>query len=673
MYSKTRSIIIWLFLMAIVGSITWFLVPAQARDERAPALTPSPPPDAPPGDGPWVVRAYYGDRRQVIDLAAWSEPWEVHELAETSSYRGYVVLDVDRAGYRRLLAAGFAVEIDRALTEALTRPQAPLRGQAGGIPGYPCYRTVEETFDAAQNIAAAYPNLATWIDIGDSWEKTEPGGAPGYDLMVLRLSNAAIGGPKPRLFIMASMHAREYTPAELSTRFAEYLVRRYGNDPDVTWLLDYTELHLLLQANPDGRKKAETGLLWRKNTDNDYCSDSSSRGVDLNRNFAFQWGCCNGSSGVECSSTYRGPTPSSEPETQAIQNYVRTHFADRRADALDAAAPITTTGIFLDLHSYSELVLWPWGFTSGAPPNGPALQTLGRKLAYFNGYRPQQSIALYPTDGTTDDFAYGELGLAAYTLELGTSFFQDCAAFEHTIWPANLDALLYAAKAARAPYLIPAGPDALNVTVTPVGVNAGANTQLLAEINDTRYNNMNGVEPTQRIVAAEYYVDAPPWITATAPLSHPMTAKDGAFDTSIEQVRATIDAGGLNAGRHLVFVRGRDAGGHWGAIGAAFLYILEPGVSPVIEGYVRLGHTSTPLSATISAQAFQAVADPATGYYSMTVVSGTYDLIAVADGYTPATVPGVDAAEHQTIRQNFALFPVGWRRKAFLPFIAKHW
>ena len=104
-------------------------------------------------------------------------------------------------------------------------------------------------------------------------------------------------------------------------------------------------------------------------------------------------------------------------------------------------APDDTTGVFLDIHSYGELVLWPWGFTSGAAPNATALQTLGRKYAYFNSHTPQQAYALYATDGTTDDHAYGELGVAAYCFEVGTAFFQSCSYFESTLLPANMPAL----------------------------------------------------------------------------------------------------------------------------------------------------------------------------------------------------------------------------------------
>lgn len=515
-----------------------------------------------PNGNQWVVRAHFHDRAMVEELAAWREPWEVNYD------RSYVVLAVSREDLARLRLSGFRIEIDWALTAqlALSRLARPL--EAAGIPGSPCYRTVEETYATAAEIAAQHPNLAEWIDIGDSWEKTHTGGAPGFDIMVLRLTNSAVVAHKPVLFAMGSVHAREYAPAELLTRFAEHLVTRYGSDPDVTWLLDHHEIHLLLQANPDGRKWAESGELWRKNTDNDYCSNSPSRGADLNRNFQFAWGCCNGSSGSECDELYRGPSAASEPETQAIQDYVKSVFPDQREDDLSSTVPVTTTGVFLDIHSYGELVLWPWGFTGAAAPNGPALTTLGRKLAYLNGYTPSQAFELYPSDGTTDDFAYGELGLASYTFEVGTTFFEACGTFEHTIVPDNLDALTYAAKVARRPYLAPAGPDALDLSVTPGATMAGRVIKLTASIDDTRYSARSGAEPTQNIVTAEYYLDVPPWVTGVSSLPNAMRAQDGAFDAAEELVEVTFSTLGLGNGSHTLFVRGQDGAGNWGPFSA---------------------------------------------------------------------------------------------------------
>lgn len=487
-----------LWLLVSVALVMIFalapVLPAAAGGVAAPsAQNTTPLPDA-----PLVVRVYYDDPAQIAELHAY-DLFEFNNRKEQ-----YVLAAVDAAGLLALKADGWRVVIDPVETAAFNQRAEALPDQVEGIPGYPCYRTVEETFQTAEDIVAAYPNLAQWIDVGDSWEKVTPGGSAGYDMMVLRLTNQAIGGDKPRLLITASIHAREYTPAELTTRFAEQLVTGYGVDPDITWILDHHEVHLMLQANPDGRKKAETGLSWRKNTNEAYCSPTSNnRGADLNRNFAFQWGCCGGSSTNPCDGTYRGPSAASEPEVQAVQDYMRAIFPDQRPDPLTSPAPVDATGVYLDIHSYSQLVLWSWGFTNTVAPNGPALQTLGRKFAYFNNYTPQQAIGLYPTDGSTDDFGYGDLGVASYTFELGTSFFQACSTFENTIVPGNMPALLYAAKVVRTPYMTPAGPDALNVAAAPAAITVGDPVVLTATINDTRFNNSNGAEPTQAIAAAE--------------------------------------------------------------------------------------------------------------------------------------------------------------------------
>ena len=532
-------------------------------------IRPAPPPDH---TGLWVVRAYYNDEQMVREIASWIEPWEVH------ADQGYIVVGVDEAQYARLEALGFRLEIDKELTDKVNQPVQFSPLQTDGIPGYSCYRTVEETYAAANSLADAYPNLATWNDIGDSWEKAALGS--GHDLYVLRLTNSAIATEKPKLFAMSAVHGREYATAELLTRFAESLLWGYGSDPDTTWLLDYHEIHLLLIANPDGRKKAEAGRLWRKNTNQNYCSAyPSERGADLNRNYPFAWGCCGGSSGYSCDYNYRGPSPASEPEVQAIQAYLRANFPDRRGTDLNDAAPIDTSGVFVDVHSYGELVLWPWGFTASPAPNQRPMQTLGRKYAYFTGYTAQQSYLMYPTEGDSDGFAYGELGISGYTIELGDWFFQDCATFEQSILPGNLPALKYMAKAASAPYLLPAGPEALSLISMPVSGESGAPVRLRAVINDRRFPPGSG-EPMQEIAAAEYTIDAPPWIDGTSRVA--MQPVDGIFDQRVETVQAFIDITGLSPGRHTVFVRGQDVRGNWGVISAQFIYTQPPIVLPVV-------------------------------------------------------------------------------------------
>jgi carboxypeptidase T len=518
-----------------------------------------------------VVRVYYVSQEILNRIAARIVPWEVNKD------QGFLIVDVDASEYEWLAKMGLKIEIDQKLTDQYNTQRVMSMEQTSGIPGYPCYRTVEETYAYAQSLVITYPNLTEWIDIGDSWDKTQ-NNSTGYDLYVLRITNKNINLPKPKLFVMSGLHAREFAPPGLNTYFAEYLLENYNIDPDITWLLDYHEIHLLLQANPDGRKYAESGYFWRKNTNKNYCSPTSlHRGADLNRNFSLKWHfCADGycSSSNECDDTYRGESAASEPETQAIQTYLRAQFPDQRDDSVTSAAPITSTGVFIDLHSYGSQVLWPWGFTIDPAPNGTALETLGRKFSFFNQYDPQQaSVGLYFTDGDSDGSAYGDLGLAGFTFEIGRNFFESCSYYQNTILPENLPALMYAAKIARYPYMLPSGPEAVNLSISPSLATTRTPILLQATINDKRFYGND--EPTQVISTAECYIDNPPWITTTIPISQVMNVEDGIFDENIETVTVSINTDGLAQGRHIIFVRGQDAAGNWGPVSAQFLYIYD--------------------------------------------------------------------------------------------------
>ena len=413
-----------------------------------------------------IVRVFFDDLPTGRLIAAGLEP------IESKYENGYLVVEVTAEQLQRLQQRGLRTEPVSAqeLSTILAPPrviqsaQAPEQAAATPrtrISGFSCYRTVEETFAAADSIVANNPTLASWVDVGDSWLKTD--GQGGYDMRVLVLTNQNVPGTKPKLFVTSSIHAREYTPAELMTRFAESLVSKYGVAADATWLLDYHEVHLMLQANPDGRKHAEAGQLWRKNVNENYCEEEpNSRGADLNRNFDFMWDCCGGSSDSQCSNTYHGASAASEPEVLSIQNYIQSILPDQRGPNFTDPAPDDATGIYLDIHSSGQLILYPYGFTERLAPNNTQLQTFARKLAFFNLHTPQPLIDLYITDGTAKDFGYGEMGLASFTYELGTEFFEDCSYFEETLLPRNMPSLYYAAKVARTPYMTPSGPDVVD-------------------------------------------------------------------------------------------------------------------------------------------------------------------------------------------------------------------
>lgn len=478
------------------------------------------------------------------------------------------------------------------------------------IPEFPSYRTVEATVRDLSQLATQNPEFASWVDIGDSYDKITPGGAPGYDIYSLELTNKSTNkdankyGPKgkPVVFIEAAIHAREYSTAEVLSRFAEDLVAGYGTDADTTALLDYFDIRIVPIVNPDGRKFAEQGYSWRKNTNPNPPPGQDPApfpvyGVDLNRNYDAQWGKVpGGSSGNPSSLTYRGTSAFSEPESQALRDYLLATFPDQKGPGLADAAPEDATGVYLDLHSFGNLVLYPYGFDSNTAtpevetaPNATGLRNFGLKFGYFTGvdgasYDVQQAIGLYPTDGTTDEWVYETFGSAAYTIEMGTSFFQDVDYFENIIVPELTPAFYYTAKSGLAPYKTSAGPDTIDASLAqPQAVQGISETvTLLVTADDTRYDDDNlssdgiteGLDlPTPvNIKSARYSIDAPSWIEGTK--TYGLDAADGAFDEPIEQLTAAIDTTKLSIGRHTIFVESEDAAGNYGVFSSVFLDVL---------------------------------------------------------------------------------------------------
>jgi hypothetical protein len=599
-----RAPVVVIFLLISLLSVT--LHPSQAahpdpNQNHRSVFPPYP-------EEPVVAKVFFTGPDDLNRLARELDIWEVDHAAS------FLVAMLTPGEYQSLRAAGYQIEIDLEKTGSLQEENEYLPGQVSGIPGFPCYRTVEETYADLAQIALDHPDLAEWIDIGDSWEKTIPGGPSGYDIYALALTNEGAPGIKPTFYLMAAIHAREYATAELATRFAEYLVDNYGVDPDITWLLDHYQVHITPHANPDGRKIAEGGALWRKNTDDDDgCFLSSLAGVDLNRNSSFKWGGL-GASTSPCDQTYRGPSAASEPETAAVEAHLRSIFPDQRGDADGDPAPADASGVFITLHSYGEWVLFPWGWTGTAAPNNTALETLGRKFGYFNGYLVCQSGepgCIYATSGTTDDFAYGDLGVAAYTFELGNEFFESCSIFEATILPNHLPALIYALKAARQPYLDPAGPDILNPSLSGDSVPAGSPVDLSATADDTRYddNGWAGEEPVQDITAARFSVDAPSWAGGTT--LFPLSPADGSYDSPVEDLQGTIDTSGWMPGLHTIFIESQDAEGNWGVPSAVFLTITDSGYQPGLEPANQAGEAlrGTPLAYTLTLTNLSALED----------------------------------------------------------------
>ena len=523
-----------------------------------------------------VVKIHYENPSQLDNLVTHLDIWEIdHE-------RNFVVALITDLEYRSLENQDYELSIDEVQTAKINRALHTETNQVFGIPGYECYRTVEESLASISRLSQDYPDLAEMIDIGDSWEKEMPDGASGYDLVVLNITNKNALVEKFRFFLLGAIHAREYATAESVLRFAEFLLENYEQDPDIHWLLNNAEIHVLPVSNPDGRKIAENGEYWRKNTDSDDgCNDANSWGTDLNRNSSYKWGL-SGSSSYPCDQTYRGPSPGSEPETSAIENYMKQIFLDQRRDDDVTPAPLSSTGTMVSLHSYGELILWPWGWTDLKAPNHEQLEILGNKFAFFTSYTPQQANELYKVSGSTDDWSYGELGIASFTFEIGTEFFQGCEEYEQLVYPGVESALLYAAKSSRRPYQEPSGPEITDVEINPSIIASGGEFTLKVIADATRL--LNNSNPST-IETVEYSIDIPPWKSNAE--TFPLSPVDGNFNSSIETAEITVNASGFGPGRHLIYIRSKASNGHWGIPSAEF-FELQIQIPPNNSGNVYL-------------------------------------------------------------------------------------
>ncbi len=578
----------------------------------------------------WWVQAQFQDQSQLQSLRERFQHVSVDRKINT------IEVDADSADINWLREQGFVVRIDYAKSAEI---QSFLGKELKSIPGFACYRTVEETRTSAASLVTNFPNLAEIVEIGNSWEKTQ-NAANGYTLQVLKLRNNAVAAPvggKPKLMMMGSLHAREYPTAELVTQFAEQLLNQYNTNADATWLLDRFEFHLLLHANPDGRKKAENDVEWRKNTNiiSAPCggtpTGSSHSGVDLNRNFPWQWAA----GGSFCSQSFAGPSASSEPENAAIVAYERSIFPDLRGSLNSDAAPSDYRGMFLDIHNAFSLVAWPWGNGNGNSGNNAALIALGRRAAFLNNYRPARSDAAGLAFGASDDNAYGEFGVPTLLFELTSGvFFEPCTSFTNNTLPNNLTALRYLARTLWAPYQLALGPNITAVALNNTSVTQGTSVTVTGTINENTQGTVGDGFPasTIPIQGANIFIDALPWDGFAA--SATATATDGNFNTATENFTATINTTGLSIGRHLIVVQGRNtlSGGTAGAPSALFLTVTasSPNQAPTINAAITLnGNEDIPLPIT-----GYTLSDPDSGgaNVTLTLAASAGTLIATASG-----------------------------------------
>jgi len=274
----------------------------------------------------------------------------------------------------------------------------------GSMGGYYTFNEIEDQLD---NLYANFPELITQkVSIGETLE--------GRNIWMVKISdNPNIDENEPEMLYTGLHHAREPMSYMNLFYFMDWLTDNYGTDPEATALVNNRELYFIPAVNPDGlvynqQIAPNGGGMQRKNM-RETCF-SSVDGVDLNRNYSYMWGLDDtGSSSDGCNETYRGLLPFSEPETQAVRDFVDSHNFQ----------------IALNYHSYSNLLIYPFGYTYDNPVPQDDLDIFieyGEQMVQFNGYALGAGPdLLYPVNGEACDWMYGVHGIFAYTPEVGNS------------------------------------------------------------------------------------------------------------------------------------------------------------------------------------------------------------------------------------------------------------
>ena len=277
----------------------------------------------------------------------------------------------------------------------------PVHMKYGSQGGFYSYAEMVADLDSMRLL---YPNLCTEkVSLGECWE--------GHQLWMTKISdNPEIYEGEPEAFFDAAHHAREPGGMAAIMYVMWYLLENYGTDPEVTYVVDNRELYFVPLANPDGYYHNQQispggGGMWRKNRRN----NGGSYGVDLNRNYPYQWGYDNyGSSPTPSSSTYRGPSAGSEPETQGLMNFVNQH-------------EIKTA---MTIHSNSGVYITAYGYANVPPQPYDIHMEYLAEAAKDNGYGTGYCYpVMYASNGRTQDWQLHQHGIINIEPEIGSSSF----------------------------------------------------------------------------------------------------------------------------------------------------------------------------------------------------------------------------------------------------------
>jgi murein tripeptide amidase MpaA len=360
-----------------------------------------------PYEGYRIVESRPRDARELMVVSQLGEPLD----CIPAPGRVRLLVAPDELGALRDVGVQTQVIVDDAqeLVDSAYEQNQRAREQRGAS-FFDAYRTMDE-ITAHIDSLTTLPNLPAGslvrASIGRTWI--------GDSVDVVRLVTPLPAGapPRPQILLTSVQHAREWVAGSSTVWIIDTLARGYGTDPAITTLLDNVEFHVVPICNPDGyrftfptNQGGSNARLWRKNR---RFIGGSTFGVDLNRNWPKGWGG-QGASGTPSSDLYRGPSSLSEFETQAVYNY---------------ATSLPRLKASIDIHSYSQLVLSPWSWTTAANPRQAEFTPITTAMttamsapfgtSWVGG--PTATV-LYLASGSSSDSIFDATGALGYAYEL---------------------------------------------------------------------------------------------------------------------------------------------------------------------------------------------------------------------------------------------------------------
>jgi len=270
---------------------------------------------------------------------------------------------------------------------------------AGGING--AYHSYKELEADLKSLESAHPSIVDLHTIGTSLEDR--------NIYAVKISdNVDRDEEEAGVLFLGCHHAREWISVEVPFLLARWLAEGYEGNPAIRELVDRSEIWIVPLLNPDGLEYSiNVYRYWRKNR---RANADGTFGVDLNRNYGYMWGRDDqGSSAEPDAGDYRGVSAFSEPETRAVRDL----FLGRNFLAA------------VSYHSYSQSILYPWGFTDIPTGKDDLLRGLGLEMAGLIQTVNGRSYAcgpaassLYVTNGDLADWTFGVSGIPSYTIEL---------------------------------------------------------------------------------------------------------------------------------------------------------------------------------------------------------------------------------------------------------------